>query len=113
MPTLNILTLKCLNMLELLVPVDADHTVFAYIFEGAASFDENSEDLLQAGIGVLFGHGDQVVAKTGTSKARFILIAGKPIKESIAWQGPIVMNTQQELSLAFKELREGTFIKKS
>jgi len=97
---------------ELIVPVAADHTVFAYIFEGSVCFNENSKDLLHAGIGVLFGYGDQVLAKTGSSKARFILIAGKPIKESIAWQGPIVMNTQEELSLAFKELREGTFIKK-
>ncbi|MEI6748712.1 MAG: pirin family protein [Bacteroidota bacterium] len=97
---------------ELIVPVAADHTVFAYIYEGSASFDENSKDLLNAGTGVLFGYGDQVLAKTGTSKARFILIAGKPIKESIAWQGPIVMNTEQELSVAFKELRDGTFIKK-
>jgi redox-sensitive bicupin YhaK (pirin superfamily) len=96
---------------ELLVPFNPDHTVFAYLYEGAASFDEKSKNPLLAGEGALFGHGDQVRIQTGASKARFIMIAGKPINEPIAWHGPIVMNTEKELEVAFRELRAGTFIK--
>ena len=59
----------------------------------------------------MFGPGDQVRIQSSASKARFILIAGKPIKESIAWYGPIVMNTDAEIEVAFKELRNGSFIK--
>jgi redox-sensitive bicupin YhaK (pirin superfamily) len=66
---------------------------------------------LHSGEGALFGKGDQVIIQTEGSKARFILIAGKPIKEPIAWYGPIVMNTNEEIDLAFKELRNNTFIK--
>ncbi len=48
---------------------------------------------------------------TGASGVTFILVSGKPIRESIAWRGPIVMNTEEELAAAFRELREGTFIR--
>lgn len=96
---------------ELRLTVAADHTAFAYIYEGAAGFDENSKDQLHSGQGAVFGHGDQISVQTGTSKARFILIAGKPIKEPVAWNGPIVMNTEEELNTAFRELRNNTFIK--
>ena len=96
---------------ELVVPFDPSHTVFVYLYEGTAIFDEKSKETLRAGEGALFGKGDQVSIQTGGSKARFILIAGKPIKESIAWYGPIVMNTEKEIELAYKELRNNTFIK--
>ena len=96
---------------ELLIPVNPDHTVFAYLYEGTANFDEKRKNPLRAGEGALFGQGDQVWVKTGASQARFIMIAGNPIRESIAWHGPIVMNTDEELEVAFKELRNGTFIK--
>ncbi len=96
---------------ELVVTFDPSHTVFAYLYEGAAIFDEKSKETLHAGEGALFGKGDQVSIQTTGSKARFIIIAGKPIKESIAWYGPIVMNTEKEIELAYKELRNNTFIK--
>jgi hypothetical protein len=96
---------------ELMIPVATDHTVFSYLYEGAASFDENHPNQLHAGEGALFGPGENVRVQTGVLKARFILIAGKPIKEPVAWNGPIVMNTQEELNLAFRELRSGDFIK--
>jgi len=96
---------------ELRVPVDPEYTVFAYLYEGSAAFDENSRQTLQTGEGALFGPGDCVVAKTGASPARFILVAGKPIGEPVAWNGPIVMNTEEEISIAFRELRNNTFIK--
>ncbi|MEI7725418.1 MAG: pirin family protein [Bacteroidota bacterium] len=96
---------------ELVVPFNPDHSVFAYLYEGTASFDEKSKNPLRTGEGALFGHGDQVRIQTGSSTARFIMIAGKPINEPIAWHGPIVMNTEKELEVAFRELRAGTFIK--
>ena len=61
---------------------------------------------------VLFGAGDQVVMSTENEPARFLLISGKPIGEPVAWYGPIVMNTQEELRVAFEEYSNGTFIKK-
>ena len=96
---------------ELVIPCDPTHTVFAYLYEGTAVFDEKSKETLRTGEGALFGKGDQVSIQTAGSKARFIMIAGKPIRESIAWYGPIVMNTNEEIDLAFKELRNNTFIK--
>ena len=87
------------------------YTVFAYLYEGSVHFDESRPESVRAGQGALFGKGPQVKAFTGSSRARFILIAGKPIGEPIAWRGPIVMNTEAELNLAFKELREEKFIK--
>ena len=96
---------------ELVVQFDPSHTVFAFLYEGAAIFDEKSKETLHAGEGALFGKGDQVSIQTTGSKARFILIAGKPIRESIAWYGPIVMNTNEEIDLAFRELRNNAFIK--
>jgi len=96
---------------ELVIPVAADHTVFSFLYEGSAGFDENLNNSLRAGEGALFGQGENVRVQTGASKAKFILIAGKPIGESIAWNGPIVMNTEEELMIAFRELRNGDFIK--
>jgi redox-sensitive bicupin YhaK (pirin superfamily) len=98
---------------EFVMPVNADYTVFAYLYEGNARFDETMPEPMRAGQGALFGKGPQVKAMTGASKARFILISGKPIREPIAWRGPIVMNTEAELNMAFKELKEDIFIKKT
>jgi len=60
---------------------------------------------------VLFGDGEQVTVSTEKELVRFLLISGRPIGEPIAWYGPIVMNTQEELRVAFEELDRGTFIK--
>jgi len=92
-------------------PVNENYTVFAYLYEGSVHFDENRVEPVRAGQGALFGKGPVVKAMTASSRARFILIAGKPIGEPIAWRGPIVMNTEAELNLAFRELREDKFIK--
>ena len=96
---------------EFIAPVNPDYTVFAYLYEGTAQFDESRTEPLHAGLGALFGKGPQVRVTTGASKARFILISGNPIGEPVAWRGPIVMNTEAELNVAFKEYREGNFIK--
>ena len=61
---------------------------------------------------VLFDTGDEVVVQAGDDGIRFLLVSGEPLKEPVAWYGPIVMNTQDQLQQAFEELREGTFLKK-
>ena len=95
---------------------DSENTLLIYIFEGQAIFDpaksvDNSSDLIDARQALLFGSGDTFWAKAGKNGIRFILLSGKPLKEPIAWGGPIVMNTREELNLAFQELDKGTFIK--
>ena len=60
---------------------------------------------------VLFDSGDEVVVQAGDDGIRFLLVSGEPLKEPVAWYGPIVMNTQEQLQQAFEELREGTFLK--
>jgi redox-sensitive bicupin YhaK (pirin superfamily) len=97
---------------EFLVPVSATYTAFAYVFEGEASFDADVKEPMKAGTGAVFGKGTNIRAVTGNSPARFILISGKPIAEPVAWRGPIVMNTDEELDQAFREFRNGTFIRK-
>jgi redox-sensitive bicupin YhaK (pirin superfamily) len=59
----------------------------------------------------LFDDGDHIMVSTEGAAVRFLLISGKPIKEPVAWYGPIVMNTDEELETAFEEYRNGTFIK--
>ena len=60
---------------------------------------------------VVFDSGDEVAVQAGENGVRFLLISGTPIKEPVAWHGPIVMNSQEELRQAFNELNNGTFIK--
>jgi len=60
---------------------------------------------------VLFEDGDHFVVRTEETSVRFLLISGKPLNEPVAWYGPIVMNTQEELRVAFEEYEKGTFIK--
>jgi quercetin 2,3-dioxygenase len=60
---------------------------------------------------VLFDNGGRMTASTEEDPVRFLLVSGKPIGEPVAWSGPIVMNTREELETAFREFRDGTFIK--
>ena len=60
---------------------------------------------------MLFDSGDEVTVQAGEQGVRFLLVSGKPIEEPVAWYGPIVMNTEDQLRQAYEELREGTFIK--
>ena len=59
----------------------------------------------------MFDRGDEVTVQAGEAGIRFLLVSGKPLEEPIAWHGPVVMNTQEELQQAFRDIREGTFIK--
>lgn len=101
---------------------------FAYVFEGSGQFCNASDPMTVSteGVGftdmapleeadnrslVLFDTGDEVVVQAGEMGIRFLLVSGKPIKEPVAWHGPIVMNTQEELRQAFAEYKAGTFLK--
>jgi quercetin 2,3-dioxygenase len=60
---------------------------------------------------ILFDRGDEVTVQAGDDGIRFLLVSGKPLEEPVAWYGPIVMNTQEQLQQAFTELQEGTFLR--
>ncbi|MCX6772893.1 MAG: pirin family protein [Candidatus Micrarchaeota archaeon] len=84
--------------------------VFAFVYEGAALFGNEKTPVKQGQV-ALFSEGESVSVITKDSPAKFLLISGKPLREPIAWGGPIVMNTEGELAHAFEELQLGTFIK--
>jgi redox-sensitive bicupin YhaK (pirin superfamily) len=110
------------------LPVETTRHAFAYVFAGAGTFRNASDpkavktDGVSAGSGspaedlgnrslLLFDRGDEVTVQAGEQGIRFLLVSGKPIEEPVAWYGPIVMNTEDELRLAVAEMRAGTFIK--
>ncbi|MCE5262523.1 MAG: pirin family protein [Deltaproteobacteria bacterium] len=84
---------------------------FSYEVEGENYFDIERTSFAVDGDLVLFTDGKEVAVSTERESVRFLLISGKPIGEPVAWYGPIVMNTQEELRIAFEEYRNGTFIK--
>jgi redox-sensitive bicupin YhaK (pirin superfamily) len=108
--------------------VEVERHAFAYIFEGSGQFAyaskpvgvlserqvDGEEILFREPAGdrslVLFDRGDEITVQAGEHGIRFLLVSGKPIKEPVAWHGPIVMNTRAELQQAMNELRSGTFI---
>jgi len=92
-------------------PTPKEHTVLAYVIEGQAFFDAEKKTPVSNGALAQFDTGEEVVAFATDIPARFLLLSGKPIGEPVAWYGPIVMNTQRELEIAFDEYRNGTFIK--
>jgi redox-sensitive bicupin YhaK (pirin superfamily) len=111
------------------LPVEVDRHGFAYVFDGSGRFRDGSSprpvltegantavpvpavaDIANRSL-VLFDRGDEVTIQAGDEGVRFLLVSGKPIEEPVAWHGPIVMNTEDELREAYRELRAGTFIK--
>lgn len=84
-----------------------ENTSFAYVFEGSGYFEDR---LVKKGELVSFKGNLKI--RTIDNTLRFLFVSGKPLKEQIAWYGPIVMNTQRELEIAFDEFQNGTFIKK-
>jgi hypothetical protein len=110
------------------LPVEASRHAFAYIFEGSGLFRDASrpfgvlqESQVEGGpitrdqTGnrslVLFDSGDEITVQAGDAGVRFLLVSGRPLEEPVAWYGPIVMNTEDELRQAYAELRAGTFIR--
>ena len=111
------------------LPIELERHAFAYIFEGDAAFAyasqpfgvltekqvDGEEILFREPAGdrslVVFDRGDEITLQAGERGVRFLLVSGRPIKEPVAWYGPIVMNTQAELRQAVSELQNGTFIR--
>ena len=110
------------------LPVEMSRNGFAYVFAGSGTFRDASEpsDVQTEQVGatdktgpaetgnrslVLFDRGDEVTVQAGEDGFRFLLVSGQPIREPVAWYGPIVMNTDEELRQAYAELRDGTFIR--
>lgn len=97
---------------EVSIPVPSGHTTFVYVIEGGIAVDAPEPAFYAPGTVLLFNReGDTVALRAGADEARFLFISGKPLNEPIAWYGPIVMNTEAELQEAFRELREGGFIR--
>jgi quercetin 2,3-dioxygenase len=108
------------------LPVEQSRHAFAYVFAGSGTFRDASQplpvkteyvgeadaatDVANRSL-VLFDSGDEITVQAGPEGIRFLLVSGMPLAEPVAWRGPIVMNTAQELQQAFSELRNGTFIK--
>ncbi len=93
-------------------------TLFIYLLDGKIAVDDNLSDFEDKSCAVLFASSDKsvaandaVVVRSGKQGARFVLLAAKPLRETVAWGGPIVMNTNEELEQAYEELDNGTFIK--
>lgn len=110
------------------IPVETSRHAFAYVFAGSGRFCNASKPLEvpTEGYGwsdthlseevenrslVLFDRGDEVTVQAGEKGVRFLLVSGKPLREPVAWYGPIVMNTREELQRAFAEYQDGTFLK--
>ncbi|MFN8008508.1 MAG: pirin family protein [Terriglobia bacterium] len=110
------------------LPVETNRHAFAYVFEGSGTFRDASApvavktekvgtgpDVVVDEVGnrslVLFDTGDEVTVQAGDSGIRFLLVSGKPLEEPVAWRGPIVMNTEEELRQAYAELHNGTFLR--
>jgi redox-sensitive bicupin YhaK (pirin superfamily) len=111
-----------------ILQVETTRHAFAYVFEGSGTFRDASEPRAplteQVSDGairrdttgnrslVLFDRGDEIVVRAGEEGIRFLLVSGKPLDEPVAWYGPIVMNTRDEIAQALAELRDGTFIRR-
>ena len=111
------------------IAVDRTNNAFAYVFAGSGTFRDASDPqavLTEQTDGatarslphesenrslILFDRGDEVVVRAGDQGIRFLLVSGRPIEEPVAWYGPIVMNTREELQRAFRELQAGTFVR--
>jgi quercetin 2,3-dioxygenase len=92
-------------------PMKSDYTVFAYVIQGTGYFDADKTQQINEDHLVLFTVGDHIKITAVDRPLRFLLAFGKPIEEPVSWHGPIVMNTREELQIAFEEFQNGTFIK--
>jgi redox-sensitive bicupin YhaK (pirin superfamily) len=109
------------------LPIETTRHAFAYVFAGSGTFGNASgpQPVLTEQVGldappvleagnrslVLFDQGDEVTVKAGPEGIRFLLVSGRPLGEPVAWRGPVVMNTQEQLRQAFEELERGTFLR--
>ena len=112
------------------MPVETGRHAFAYVIDGAGTFRDASSprpvplegskptdpDLRTEAENrslILFDRGDQITVQAGERGLRFLLVSGRPLREPVAWHGPMVMNTEAELRQAYAELRDGTFLERA
>lgn len=95
---------------EFIFELPADFNAYAFLIRGEANFEAEKEELKQYPQGVLYQSGDKIRINTAKNSARFLFLAGQKLEEPIAWGGPIVMNSREELAAASKELDNGSFI---
>lgn len=93
---------------EFRLNVKDGYTVLAFVVDGKARFSPNTPEIERGNLVIFDRHGDEIVIK---GKARFIILSGKPLDEPVAWYGPIVMNTEDQILEALSDLRKGTFVK--
>ena len=93
-------------------PVKPGYTALTYVIGGEGTFDKKEGHRMGNQDLILFGDGSSFWVRSFGSGMRFLFLSGKPIGEPVAWRGPIVMNTSEELRLAYQEYADGTFIKK-
>lgn len=92
------------------IPVTDNHTVFIYVFDGSIATRDHPRSVADRHIILFERNGTEIEVHAGGAGARFLVISGRPLHEPIAWHGPIVMNTQEELITAIDELNNGTFL---
>jgi quercetin 2,3-dioxygenase len=90
-------------------PIPRGHSAFAYVFEGEARFESEDGKTVMAPKLVVWGDGDSIEVRAEKTPARFLLVSGQPLNETIARYGPFVMNTQEEIQQTLRELQQGTF----
>jgi hypothetical protein len=93
-------------------PVKEGYTALAYVVDGEGTFDQQEHYMVSNRDLVLFSDGSSMMAEASDKGFRFLFFSGKPIHEPVVWRGPIVMNTAEEIQVAFQEYANGTFIKK-
>ncbi|MFX1551393.1 MAG: pirin family protein [Promethearchaeota archaeon] len=96
---------------EFIHTLNEGYNIIAYVIEGEGYFDDEKKELIKNETLIIYRDGNMVNISTEDNEVRFLLISGKPLKEPVAWRGPIVMNTNEELRIAFEEYQNGTFIK--
>ena len=109
----------CPSYLDVIVPANTSFqfniaegiNVFAYVYSGNGIFAKDKK-AIEKEVVLFENGGEDVIIESGENELKFLLVFGKPINEPVAWHGPIVMNTNKELDVAFIEYQEGTFIKK-
>ncbi|MEI7649659.1 MAG: pirin family protein [Methanomicrobiales archaeon] len=94
------------------LPVKEGYTAFAYVISGEGTFDSEEGYRIGNRDLILFSDGSSILVKSFGKGFRFLFITGKPLREPVAWRGPIVMNSSEEIQKAFSEYEAGTFIKK-
>ncbi len=98
---------------SLRIPISKGASSFVYMLEGVLSIGKEHSREVSEGMTAVLGDGEEVLLVSAPSGARFLLANGSPLKEPVAWGGPVVMNTREEVQTALREIGEDTYIKEA